>query len=78
MAQIIMGHGVSWCFGTSLAPNLLSSRVQQSSLIRFNVGSEPRGNFTSRYRLYIARVHAAIQQTIDLVRPGVRCSVFQP
>jgi hypothetical protein len=20
MAQIIMGHGVSWCFGTSLAP----------------------------------------------------------
>ena len=21
MAQIIMDHGVSWCFGTSLAPN---------------------------------------------------------
>ena len=20
MAQLIMGHGVSWCFGTSLAP----------------------------------------------------------
>ena len=78
MAQIIIGHGVSGCFGTSLAPNLLSSRVHQSTLIRFNVDSEPPGNFTSRYCLYIARVYAAIQQTIDLVRPGVRCSVFQP
>jgi hypothetical protein len=25
MAHLIMGHGVSWCFGTSLAPEIIEA-----------------------------------------------------
>jgi hypothetical protein len=51
-AQIIMDHGVSWCFGTTLAPKKQCTDTKLAQPAQAMPGHSPRGLKTSDRSLW--------------------------